>query len=456
MQKKVLENKMDPLEIIPFTNRCSASTMVPGSKSISNRAFILAAMCEAKINLEGMLISEDVNLMKEALISLGVRIEAGKQENDLVVYGCGGDLPIKEQEIFVGNAGTVARFLTALLSTQNGGVYKLDGTEAMRKRPMVELISSLEKHGCSFEFLNEYGCFPFIMRTKGLRGNFWEVDARKSSQVLSALLMIAPLINEKTTIQYSGGTVSKPFVNLTLEMMKSFSSEPGMDFKSKEEEVLVTCQGYRRRELTYSVEADATASSYFLTLPLVVEGSCTVQGISRKMYQGDSKYTEVIEKLGVKILEDKHGITAIFSGNREGGDFNFNAISDTFLSLAAVSPLLSGFLKISGIAHTRKQETDRVKAMGIELGKLGQKVVETEDSLTIYPDFGNLQTIAEKDVYIDTYHDHRFAMSFAILGSFNLLGNGKPWLSINNPMCCAKTFPEFFDRLNEVREQSVE
>jgi len=446
---------MDSLEIIPFTDRCSATTSVPGSKSISNRAFILAAMCEAKINLQGMLISEDVNLMKEALVSLGVRIEVGEQENELVVYGCGGELPIKEQEIFVGNAGTVARFLTALLSTQKDGVYKLDGTEAMRKRPMLELISSLEKYGCNFEFLNEYGCFPFIMRTKGIQGNLWEVDARKSSQVLSALLMIAPLINKKTSVQYLGGTVSRPFVNLTLEMMKSFSAEPGFNFKSSEEEVVVTSLGYRRSELTYLVEADATASSYFLTLPLVVEGSCTVQGIRKKMYQGDSKYTEVIGKLGVKILEEKDGITATFSGCRDGGDFNFNAISDTFLSLAAISPLLSNTLKISGIAHTRKQETDRVKAMGTELRKLGQKVEEAEDSLTIYPDLESLQRIAVKGISIDTYHDHRFAMSFAVLGSFNLLGNGKPWLRIKNPMCCAKTFPEFFDRLHEVREQSV-
>ena len=147
---------MDPLEIIPFAAKCSASVSVPGSKSISNRAFILAAMCKAKVNLRDMLISEDVNLMKNALVSLGLRIDGGSQDKDLVVHGCGGDLPVKEQEIFVGNAGTVARFLTALLSIQQGGIYKLDGTEAMRKRPMLELISSLEKYGCKFEFLHQW------------------------------------------------------------------------------------------------------------------------------------------------------------------------------------------------------------------------------------------------------------------------------------------------------------
>lgn len=446
---------MDPLEIIPFAAKCSASVSVPGSKSISNRAFILAAMCKAKVNLRDMLISEDVNLMKNALVSLGLRIDGGSQDKDLVVHGCGGDLPVKEQEIFVGNAGTVARFLTALLSIQQGGIYKLDGTEAMRKRPMLELISSLEKYGCKFEFLHQYGCFPFIMKTNGLRGGCWQVDATKSSQVLSALLMIAPLINKKTIIQYPNGTVSEPFVNLTLEMMKSFSSDHQISYESSGGEITVYGQGYNRQELLYAVEPDATAASYFLTLPLAVEGSCTVHGIRKAMYQGDSKYTQVLECLGVSIEESDSGIKAGFSGIREGGEFNFNAISDTFLSLAAISPLLCDTLKISGIAHTRKQETDRVKAMGIELRKLGQKVEETEDSLTIYPNLKSLQVIAEKGVFIDTYHDHRFAMSFAILGSFNLLGNGSPWLSINNPTCCAKTFPEFFDRLCEIRSQSL-
>lgn len=446
---------MDPLKVIPFLGKCSASVSVPGSKSISNRAFILAAMCKAKVNLGGMLISEDVNLMKSALVSLGLRIDGGSKEKNLVVHGCGGDLPIKEQEIFVGNAGTVARFLTALLSVQKGGVYKLDGTEAMRQRPMLELISSLEKYGCKFEFLHEYGCFPFIMKTNGLRGDCWQVDATKSSQVLSALLMIAPLINQKTAIQYPKGTVSEPFVDLTLEMMKSFSSDQEISYESSGGEITISGVGYNRKALSYSVEPDATAASYFLTLPLAVGGACTVKSVRKTMYQGDSKYSQVLECLGVSVEECDQGITASFSGNRKGGEFNFNAISDTFLSLAAISPLLTDTLKISGIAHTRKQETDRVKAMGIELRKLGQNVEETEDSLTIHPNLKSLKAIGEKGVFIDTYHDHRFAMSFAILGSFNLLSNGKPWLHINNPKCCAKTFPEFFDRLCEIRSRSL-
>ena len=445
---------MESLEIIPFVQKCTASVSVPGSKSISNRALILATLTKASVKLQGMLVSEDVELMRKALLSLGVKIDEGTDQNELIVHGCGGIFDVKEQDIFVGNAGTVARFLTALLATQRDGVYRLDGTAAMRKRPMLELIEALENLGCQFEFLEKKGCFPFVMQTRGLKSEPWNVDATKSSQVLSALLMIAPAINKKTTIQYAGGTVSEPFVDLTLKMIQIFSTQEKCSAEKKDSEISISSEGYRAKDFTYEIEPDATAASYFLTLPIVTNGNCRVLGISKIMDQGDAAYVEVLEEIGFRMVEDNTGITSTFVGGVEKVKFDFNAISDTFLTLAAITPILPKGVKIYGIAHTRKQETDRVKAMAIELRKLGQKVIETEDSLEIYPNLESLKQKASSGISIDTYHDHRFAMSFGILGCFDLFSNGHPWLTVNNPLCCAKTFPDFFERLKMARLES--
>jgi 3-phosphoshikimate 1-carboxyvinyltransferase len=447
-------NPNQNLEVIPFTQETKANVSVPGSKSISNRALILAALSNATIKLKGMLKSEDVDLMIKALVSLGVEIKGFEDGEDFTVRGCGGKLPVKKQEIYVGNAGTVARFLTALLAIQDSAEYTLDGCEAMRKRPMVELLETLKELGCTFKFLEEPGCFPFVMQTSSLSIDNWKVDATKSSQVLSALLMIAPAVNKKTRINYFGGTVSEPFVDLTMGMMKDFSSRQTGMFELSEHEIFVDGLEYTSDDLTYEVEPDATAASYFLTLPLITGGFCFLPGISKVMNQGDSAYSDVLNSVGVITKEHENGLEAIATKVVKGGDFDFNSISDTFLSLAAVSPLFKERIKISGIAHTRKQETDRVKAMATELQKLGQKVIETEDALEIFPNIDNLREKASKPLVIETYHDHRFAMSFAILGCFDLFGNGKPWLQIHNAQCCAKTFPDFFEKLEQVRQDS--
>lgn len=445
---------MEKLKILPFTRKCSSTVRVPGSKSISNRALILATLSKAKVTLRGMLQSEDVQLMKEALHSLGVQIEESGQDNELIVTGCGGILPVQKQNIFVGNAGTVARFLTAVLAIQRNGEFHLDGTEAMRARPMLELIKTLEVLGCTFTFLESPGCFPFIMKTQGIKSSEWRVDATKSSQVLSALLMIAPVINQKTSIQYSGGTVSEPFVDLTLEMMEAFSTGPTRIAKNQEYCISVDSRGYTSSNFNYDIEPDATAASYFLTLPIASGGKCKVSGIYRKMSQGDSKFSGILENIGITINEDEIGTTSTLAGKLKGGTFDFNAISDTFLSLAAISPILPEPIKITGIKHTRKQETDRVKAMASELLKLDQKVIEKEDSLEVFPSLKNLKNKTRSGISIDTYHDHRIAMSFGILGCFDLFENGNPWLTINDPMCCSKTFPDFFQRLKFLYDES--
>ena len=442
------------LDIAPFVRECDATIRVPGSKSISNRALILAALCRGKVTLEGMLKSEDVDLMLEALGSLGLRVEKKDEGRTVIIEGCGGELPAKNSKIFVGNAGTVARFLTALLSIQKDAVYELDGSPAMRERPMGELLSFLEKNGASCAFDNLDGSFPFRLSSKGLSDKWTDIDATKSSQVLSAILMIAPTINNKYTLTFNGGTVSVPFVDITLSMMRSFSPPESFSSCFSSNYIEIESEGYRTDDFHFMVEPDATAASYFLTLPIAVGGSCQLDGIHEEMLQGDSAYLQILKQVGVHVSKTKCGVESNMSVMANGGTFDFNDISDTFLSLAAVSPLLSSSLTITGIAHTRKQETDRVSAMATELRKLGQSVEETDDQLHIIPNLNKLRELAANGLEIDTYKDHRFAMSFGILGCHDLLGNGDSWLKINDPNCCAKTFPEFFKKLDFVRNLS--
>lgn len=444
----------ESLIIEPFGKLCRGSVSVPGSKSISNRALILSALSSGETTLKGILRSEDVNLMIEALVLLGLEVEELENETTLQIKGCGGQLPSAESKIFVGNAGTIARFLTAMLAIQKSGCYELDGTEAMRKRPMGELLTFLGENGARFEFKEKDGCFPFVMETQGLSGDLRKIDATQSSQVLSAILMIAPFLEEGVSLSFEGGTVSVPFVNITLSMMKAFSGSKDFTSSVSSDSVKVNCAGYRKDDFSFAVEPDATAASYFLTLPLVVKGECSLKGVHRDMVQGDSAYIEVLQSIGAEIEERDDGIIAKYKKSPTGGDFDFNDISDTFLSLAAISPLLSSPLTIRGIAHTRKQETDRVSAMASELRKLGQGVEESEDALRVTPNINKLKELAANGVAIDTYEDHRFAMSFGILGCYDLLENGAPWLKIKDPNCCAKTFPSFFEELESVRRIS--
>ena len=446
---------MKVLEVTPFASECDGRIDVPGSKSISNRALILAALCETEVKLQGMLESEDVSLMKEALISLGVSVQSGQDSSTLTVRGCGGRFPVKNQRIEVGNAGTVARFLTALLALQKDGTYHLDGSDAMRVRPMKELLTALEKGGCRFEFAGKEGFFPFTMRTRGLSQGDFEVDASQSSQVLSALLMIAPMVSEYTKVRYPGGTVSEPFVDITLGMMRSFSENLDFSYEYRQNQVSITSKGYHSGDsLVYSVEPDATAASYFMTLPVSIGGTCEVEGISDSMLQGDADYGEVLRKIGMKVDFSENGVKTENKGGLKGGAFDFNSISDTFLSLAAVSPLLDQPISIRGISHTRKQETDRVSAMAIELNRLGQTVEESNDQLKVIQNLQRLKELARDGIEVETYHDHRFAMSFAILGCHDLLGDGSAWLRIKNPNCCSKTFPNFFQKLDKLRKQA--
>ena len=440
----------DLLPIQPFTAPVRGQVLVPGSKSLTNRALLLAALCQEDVVLDGALFSEDTHLMVEALRQLGISVEASEAERRLRVAHPSGGFGGGQADLFVGLAGTAARFLTALCAAAPSGVYRIDGVEQMRKRPMKGLIDALRGLGAEIRCLGAEGFFPIELHARGLRGGHVQIDARESSQMLSALLMVAPLARQAVEIEIVGG-VRWPFVQMTTRLMEHFGQAPVE--RVAHDRVRVQAGVPYRMGSAYTIEPDATAASYYLALPLVTGGQLTLTGLRSpgEGLQGDTRFARVLERVGLDIRSDGQGLTAAWKagGPRPGVAEDFNGFSDTFLTLAAIAPLLSGPTRIWGIAHTRKQETDRVAGMARELKRLGQEVVETEDSLEIHP-----RPLRAGET-VETYGDHRFAMSFGILGSHDLRGDGKPWLTVRDPGCCAKTFPRFFELLDAVRNRTV-
>lgn len=436
----------DLLPIQPFTRPARAEVTLPGSKSLTNRALLLAALCNEPVTLTGALFSEDTHLMAEALRQLGFTVTADEGAHTLRVSDQAKGFTVGTASLFVGLAGTAARFLTALCAAAPRGIYHLDGIPQMRKRPMKPLIDALRTLGADIRCPGVEGFFPLEIHARGLRGGRVSIDARESSQMLSALLMVAPLAEKDVTVTLSA-PVRDSFVMMTVALIRSFHVE----VECSDGKYICERRPYRLGRPHYQIEPDATAASYFFALPLVTRGRLDLPGIDIHAVQGDISFILVLEKVGLTCKLDVPGAIGVeYSGGPlHGVREDFNKFSDTFLTLAAIAPLLDGPTHISGIAHSRKQETDRVAGMARELTKLGQDVVEEHDALTITP------RPLKSGVEIETYGDHRFAMSFGILGCHDLHGDGRPWLSIRNPACCAKTFPHFFELLEQVRQKSL-
>jgi 3-phosphoshikimate 1-carboxyvinyltransferase len=447
----------DLLPMAPFTRPARGDVNLPGSKSITNRALMLAGLGERPVALSRALSSDDTAVMAAALRKLGFsvsdgpaagRMQIGGQENAFAVQAAPVDL-------FVGLAGTAARFLTALCAAAPRGTYRIAGVPRMHRRPMRGLLEALRSLGADIRPLGEDGFLPVEIRSRGLRADRVRIDAAESSQMLSALLMIAPKVARSAASAAPlsvepAAPVRAPFVEMTVRMMRQF----GVEARPQGRKFCVPVGFYRPAGDAYAVEPDATAAGYFLALPLIVGGALKLKGVvpASESLQGDIAFAGILEDAGLRVAAEPDGIAAAAARGTpaSGLDRNFNAFSDTFLTFAAIAPLLEGRTRITGIAHTRKQETDRVRGMAAELRKLGQEVLEEEDALTIFP-----RPLREGQA-VETYGDHRFAMSFAILGCRNLRGDGKPWLTIRDPGCCAKTFPNFFEVLDALREQSAE
>ncbi|MCS6243144.1 MAG: 3-phosphoshikimate 1-carboxyvinyltransferase [Opitutus sp.] len=437
------------LPIQPFSRPVRGEVTLPGSKSLTNRALLLAALCPRPVNLTGALFSEDTHLMIEALRALGITVNPSTKLDAIEVSGQAdafqNPAPV---DLFVGLAGTAARFLTALCAAAPRGVYRIDGIPQMRKRPMKGLIDALRDLGADLRCTGEEGFFPIEIHAHGLRGGVVAIDASESSQMLSGLLMVAPLAKAPVSIRLATH-VREPFVQMTKCMIEQFGGAAAFDADAQAWKIPTQPYSYAG---DYAIEPDATAASYYAALPLVTGGALTLRNLHPGL-QGDTRFVDVLQSVGLTANKTPRGLDVAFTSGapRRGVDEDFNEFSDTFLTLAAIAPLLAGPTRITGIAHSRKQETDRVAGMVRELQKLGQDVDEHADGdgLTITP--RPLRTGVE----IETYGDHRFAMSFGILGCHDLHGDGRSWITIKDPACCVKTFPHFFALLESLRPQPL-
>jgi 3-phosphoshikimate 1-carboxyvinyltransferase len=424
----------EALAITPIGHQLSSTVRVPGSKSITNRALVAAALAGGATTLNNALFSDDSRYCVDALRQLGFSIEADERSNSIMVAGQGGRLPARAAQLHIGNAGTAARFLTAVL-TLGHGEYTLDGSARMRQRPIGDLLDALRQLGAHIESATD--CPPVRVVASGLPGGRARVAGDVSSQFLSGLLLVAPYANSPVELVVERGLNSQPYVDLTLGVMSDFGVSVGRNGYTT---FRIGPQRYQSPG-AYRVESDASAASYFFAAPAILGGTVRVEGLTRRSRQGDVGFVDVLAKMGSRIDEgaDWLAVTGPPTGELRGIDVDMRHIPDTAQTLAAVAPFANSATTIRGIASARQKETDRVAAMTAELTRLGVSVQEHPDGLTIQP------CSALLPAQVQTYDDHRMAMAFA------LIGLRSPGVEIENPGCVAKTFPDYFNVLEQLR-----
>jgi 3-phosphoshikimate 1-carboxyvinyltransferase len=439
---------MDAIEIQPIARPLDATIRPPGSKSLTNRALVAAALADGDSELLGALDSEDTRVMIDALRQLGIPVDADWGLNEdyvdapatlrqlgipvdadwsaqaIRVRGCRGQLPAAGADIFAANSGTTIRFLTALVALGHGS-YRLDGDARMRERPIQDLLDALGQLGVASESERGNGCPPVVVRAAGVPGGRARVRGDVSSQFLSGLLLAAPYAAAPISLEIEGPLVSQPYVRMTLAVMRSF----GVDVdETNLQRLRIEPAHYCGR--SYKIEPDASAASYFFAAAAIAGGRVIVSGLSRESLQGDIAFCDCLAQMGCEIVHGEDGIT-VTGNSLRGIDVDMNAISDTVQTLAAVSLFADGPTTIRNVAHIRHKETDRIGKLAIELRKFGAEVEELADGLRIIPRPLHAARIA-------TYNDHRMAMSLA------LVGLRVPGIVIEDPGCTEKTYPEFF------------
>jgi 3-phosphoshikimate 1-carboxyvinyltransferase len=427
------------LPITPLTHPPSCGCRVPGSKSITNRALVLAALCSGshRPHLAGCLRSEDTEVMVGGLRTLGFDVKTAWDLAEINVSRPGAALvPATSADLFVANSGTTMRFLTALAALGNGK-YRLDGIPRMRERPIRDLLDALNALGVEARSEMGNGCPPVIVETSGLKGGIVRVKGDVSSQFLSALMMVAPFAQSDVTLEVDGPLVSRPYVDMTKRMMHDWRlriAEPTPNVFH------IPGRQSGPGECAYFVEPDASAASYFFAAAAITGGRVTVFGLSMHSLQGDVCFVDVLERMGCTVERSDNALTVIGDKLR-GIDVGMSDISDTVMTLAAVALFAEGPTTIRNVAHIRHKETDRIGALATELRRLGATVEEFADGLTITPN-------GLHGAEVMTYNDHRMAMSLA------LVGLRVPGVVIYNPGCVAKTYPEFFTDLERLRREN--
>jgi 3-phosphoshikimate 1-carboxyvinyltransferase len=431
---------MNILSLPPFNAPARGTLSVPGSKSINNRALLLAALAGGTSTLTGALDSDDTRIFAACLEQLGFEVTHDRDGETFTVVGCGGTLPlpiVMNPDLFVGNAGTAARFLLAMCALGRGPV-RFDGVAAMRKRPMGDLLDLLVKQGAQVSYEAASGHFPLTLHTQGQSGGALTLDPRKSSQQVSAALMVAPFAKADTVLTLTGDIVSEPYIAMTIDMMADW----GVVVERPDPHLLrVACGQSYRAKASYAVEPDASSASYFFAAAAVTGGCVTIPGLSRSALQGDALFVDALAAMGAQVEDDARGLTVSGPAKLAGITIDMNAISDTAPTLAAIASNAATPTLITGVEHMRWKETDRVTAMATQLRAMGADLEERQDGLLIRP-------ASLKRAQVATYDDHRMAMSLAIAGIANA------GVDIEDPACTSKTFPTFFDVLATLRSQS--
>ncbi len=420
------------LPLSPLSRPLHASVFLPGSKSITNRALLLAALADGESLLRAPLHSDDTLYMAQALRDLGVTVEE-TPERDFRVTGSGGVFRAPRKPLFIGNSGTTVRFLTAACClAPRGADITVDGVARMRERPISDLVGALLTLGVGVECLNGHGCPPVRVRGGGIAGGRCRLRGDVSSQFLTALLQVAPYARTEVQIEIVGELVSKPYIDITQAVMASF----GVGMKNDGYRILRVEADQRYVGREYAVEADASNASYFLAAAAVTGGTVTLENLRMSSIQGDIRFVDVLERMGCTIRHSGGTLTLTGPAQLTGIEADMEAIPDTAQTLAVVAAFADGPSHLTGLASLRVKETDRVHAVARELPKLGVRVQEGTAEWTIYPRGAGRDTPA----LIETYDDHRMAMSFAVAGL------RLPDIVINNPGCVAKTFPDFWAR----------
>ena len=424
----------DPLPIPTCPGPIRGTIRPPGSKSITNRALVCAALARGTSVITGALDSDDTRVMAAGLAALGIGIEADWGRGELTVQGCAGSIPAHVATLDCAASGTTMRFLSAVCGLGRG-TFRLDGTARMRQRPIGDLVAALRTLGVDATAESPGDCPPVAIRSPGIVGGPVTVHGGTSSQFASGLAMIAPCVPQGMRITFEGQLVSLPYLDMTSRVMRSFGGTC-MPLGDRGWEIPAT--GYTA--CRYAVEPDASAASYFVAAAAITGGEMRLEGLSRRSMQGDVGLCDALERMGCTVRWDEttgsESITVRGRADR-GIDIDMNAISDTVPTLAAVALFASSPTTIRNVAHIRDKETDRIGDLVRELRKLGARVAEHADGMTIEPATLHGATVS-------TYDDHRMAMSLSLPGLV------VPGVQIEDPACVGKTFPDYWKRMGRL------
>lgn len=411
---------------------------VPGSKSMTNRALLMAALADGKTRLKGVLFSDDSRNFLGSLKSLGFAVEANEQTKEVIVTGLNGRLPVTSGEIYVGSAGTAARFLTAMLALAEG-TFTINASEQMKKRPMKPLFDVLSEMGAKITYLEQEGFLPIKIQGIGKARSTNDMlhvtlDISKSTQFLSALMLVSPMLKQGLSIKITSERKEGSYIRITQKMMEQFGAATQFDGTSYKMPPDISYKAG-----TYQIEPDVSAACYFYAAAALTGGKTIVENVTWDCMQGDLKFIKLLEELGCTVRDTALGIevTGAENGEIKGITVDMKDFSDQTMTLAALAPFAKSTVRIENIGHIRLQESDRIHAVATELTRLGIKCEEEASAITIYPGM-------PKAGIVQTYDDHRIAMAFALIG---LKVEG---IEIENPMCCKKTFEEYFDVLEKL------